>query len=162
MMSKGARKSNDRNLKDDNSQGSLHVSEGSKRSLRVLSSPLSQEKDSNKNEELRAKEEKEALEHKKFPSILKIKQMGVKNFKPTILHRVLYMGNATKDTEKFKKLGPKVETTWPGGLLPKYDPRAKSTNDFVKNYPNNFNQAESSKFKSLRSRNLRKSKSLNL
>ena len=161
MMSKGARKSNDRNLKDDNSQGSLHVSEGSKRSLRVLS-PLSQEKDSNKNEELRAKEEKEALEHKKFPSILKIKQMGVKNFKPTILHRVLYMGNATKDTEKFQKLGPKVETTWPGGLLPKYDQRAKSTNEFVKSHLNNFNQAESSKVKSLRSRNLRKSQSLNL
>lgn len=94
---------------------------------------------------MRVREEKEALEHKKFPSILKVKQMGVKNFKPTILHRILYMGNGTKDTVKFEKMGPKVETTWPGGIIPKYDPHAKSANYFLKNVQSCINHSDTLK-----------------
>ena len=51
----------------------------------------------------------------KFPSLVKLRQMGIKDFKPSINHRMLTMGGYHP---RLRNISPKVNTTWPEGKMP--------------------------------------------
>lgn len=55
-------------------------------------------------------------EAEQFPSLVKLREMGIKDFKPSIKHRILTMGGLSP---KLRLVSPKVTTTWPSGRIPK-------------------------------------------
>ena len=57
-----------------------------------------------------------SIEVDKFPSLVKLRQMGIKDYKPSINHKMLTMGGYHP---KLRLVSPKVSTTWPDGKMPK-------------------------------------------